>query len=77
MAKRLDEERQNKLQPIRMQKALEELKKMGFSPNQIDETTLSFEFKKSIIKYFPYSGWASGKTIKDGRGLKKLLNQLK
>lgn len=38
---------------------------------------IEFEYKGHIVKYFPYSGWATGKTIKDGRGLDNLLKQLK
>lgn len=38
---------------------------------------IEFEYKGHIVKYFPYSGWATGKTIKDGRGLMNLINQLK
>jgi len=43
----------------------------------IGTTQLQFEHQGKQINYFPYSGWASGATIKDGRGLTKLLNQLK
>lgn len=38
---------------------------------------IEFEYKGHSIKYFPYSGWATGKTIKDGRGLNNLIKQLK
>ncbi len=38
---------------------------------------IEFEYKGHSIKYFPYSEWATGKTIKDGRGLMNLINQLK
>ena len=38
---------------------------------------IEFEYKGHIVKYFPYSGWATGKTITDGRGLMNLSNQLK
>jgi len=42
-----------------------------------DSTTLEFMFKGAKVKYFPFTGWASGKSIKDGRGFKNLINQLK
>jgi hypothetical protein len=71
----LDQEREKRLQPIRVKKAIEELEKLGFTV-EADETTIAFYFKGSCIRYFPYSGWASGKTIKDGRGLERLLKQL-
>jgi hypothetical protein len=34
-------------------------------------------FKNELVKFFPYSGWHTGKSIVDGRGIKKLLAQLK
>ena len=36
-----------------------------------------FTYKGNTISFFPYTGWASGKGIKDGRGLNKLLKQIK
>jgi hypothetical protein len=34
-------------------------------------------YKENEITYFPYSGWASGKGITDGRGLANLIKQIK
>jgi len=42
-----------------------------------DRKTHYANVKGSLVLYFPYSGWASGKTIKAGRGLKNLLSQIK
>ena len=51
---------------------------MGFDVYESgDGTTLIFEYNGNTIRYFPYSGWHSGKGIKDGRGIKNLLKQLK
>lgn len=75
MSNRLNQDREKKLQPQRMEKAVKELEGLGFKTVH-DDTVIAFYFKKSCIRYFPYSGWASGKTIKDGRGLKRLLKQL-
>ena len=75
MSNRLNQNREKKLSPIRFNKAVSELKKRGFSVDH-NETRIHFIFKGSPIFYFPYSGWASGKTIKDGRGLKSLLTQI-
>ncbi len=74
---RLDEERQKELQPIRHAKAKEEITKLGYTITFEDPSVLIFYFKNNKVKYFPYSGWATGKKIKDGRGLKNLLNQIK
>lgn len=73
---RLDAERQANLEPERMKIALKALIELGFRPEVVNNTELNFIYKDALIKYFPYSGWASGKSIKDGRGLKNLLEQL-
>lgn len=77
MSNRLNQEREHKLQPIRMVKAILEIEKLGYEVAIVDGSELLFIHKNETIKYFPYSGWATGSTIKDGRGLKNLLKQLK
>ena len=80
---RLDIERQNKLEPLRKKKALDELSKLlckGKKYNnvffEITDKLVKFYFKNEIVTLYFYSGWHTGKTIKDGRGLKKLIKQL-
>ena len=73
---RLDRDRQNKLEPVRLDAALTKIKAAGLEIIRVDDKKVVFEFKGAEIQYFAYSGWATGKTIKDGRGLNKLLNQL-
>lgn len=75
MSNRMDQDRESKLQPLRMDKAVSELEKRGFVVNH-NETRIDFTYNGKAVLYFPYSGWASGSSIKDGRGLKKLLRQL-
>jgi len=75
MSSRLNQEREKQLQPKRMQFAINELVDRGFKL-QSDETKIIFDYKGSPVTFYPYSGWASGKTIKDGRGLQNLLKQL-
>lgn len=75
MSNRLDQEREKRLQPKRMDRAIIELS--AFAEVTSDNTKVEFEHKGELVKYYPYSGWASGKSIKDGRGLKNLLDQLK
>lgn len=77
MAKRLDTKKQKQLEPVRMQYAINKISALGFQITKENETEISFEFKGSKVKFFPYSGWHSGKTITDGRGIEKLLKQLK
>lgn len=74
---RLDIERQRRLEPIRIAKAIESIEALGIRVNYKDSTKIMFEFKGSNVTYFPYSGWATGKPIHDGRGLQNLLKQLK
>lgn len=76
MSRRLDQEREARLQPQRMQAALTKIAELGYPTKQVDETRLEFVFNGNKISYWPYSGWASGKGIKDGRGLENLLQQL-
>lgn len=76
MSNRLDQEREQKLQPQRMKSCREKLEELGFEVSEVGNTQLSFMFNGSKISFWPYSGWHSGKTIKDGRGFQKLLKQL-
>lgn len=75
MSNRLNQERETRIQPKRMEKAIAELESRGFSVSH-NETRIDFIFNGFNVLYFPYSGWASGCSIKDGRGLKRLLRQL-
>ena len=74
---RLNEERQRELEPKRMEYAIAELLKLGYTPTFVGDKILTFIFKGEKVSLFPYSGWHSGKPIKDGRGIEKLLKQLK
>jgi hypothetical protein len=64
------------LQPKRMEFAKQQLLSKGVSIVTQTETELQFWHKGEIVKFFPYTGWATGKSIKDGRGLDKLIKQL-
>lgn len=74
---RLDKERQNELEPKRIEYAVNRLTDAGVEIVYKDSTKVVFIFKGEKCSIFPYSGWHSGKTIKDGRGIEKLLKQLK
>lgn len=75
---RLDTERQKELEPERIGYAIQKLHEVGIEYTRlVDNNCLEFKFKGCTVKLFPYSGWHTGKSIKDGRGLQKLLNQLK
>lgn len=77
MSNRLDKEREVELQPKRVQAAIDALINLNVGIVMANETTIKFIWKDEVVTFFPYSGWHTGKTIKDGRGLSKLLKQLK
>lgn len=78
MSNRLDKEKEKELQPKRMEYAISKIRnELGYELTFIDETRIEFIFKGNVIKFFPYSGWHTGKSIKDGRGIENLLKQLK
>jgi len=76
MSNRLNQQREEALQPERMDYATHKLRELGIE-YMADDTTVCFKWKGSQVKLFPYSGWHSGKTIVDGRGIDNLLKQLK
>lgn len=51
---------------------------LGYTCKWIEQSKcLQFEFKGATVRFFPYTGWFSGKTVKDGRGLNNLLKQIR
>lgn len=34
-------------------------------------------FRSNVVRFYPYTGWFSGVTVTDGRGLNNLLKQIK
>lgn len=75
MSNRLDQEREATLEPKRMQTAIDKLMALR-KYVEYDDKSIWFIHKGEMVTYWPYSGWASGKSIKDGRGLECLLKQL-
>lgn len=74
---RLDTEKQAELEPKRIQFAKEAIDEAGYVITYEDKTKIQFKFKGETVTLFPYSGWHTGKTIVDGRGIEKLLLQIK
>lgn len=75
---RLNTERQNKLEPKRMAYAHEHLTTL--TEVDIIETTdkrIVFKFKGEKVTLYPYSGYFNGKSVRAGRGIDYLLDQLK
>jgi hypothetical protein len=74
---RLNQQRQQYLEPKRMQTALQSLTRLGLEIVDSSDTTIRFRYKDQVIIYYPYSGWHTGKGITDGRGWEHLYNQIK
>lgn len=68
-------ERKEQLQPNRAKVARSVLTELGYVCTG-DDTELRFEFNGSTVRYYPYTGWHTGKTINDGRGFSNLLRQI-
>ncbi len=77
MGNRLDTERQADLEPKRIEYAKQKIHDVGCPIITVDSTKIVFQFKGENCTIYPYSGWHTGKSIKDGRGLQNLLSQLK
>jgi len=69
--------RQNELEPERVVYAKVEIEALGIEVDFIGSNRIEFKYLNETITFFPYSGWHTGKSIKDGRGIKKLLRQIK
>lgn len=64
-------------EPSRWEYVLKVLKEKGFQTTQDnDNKCIRFSFRGNVITVWPYTGWFSGKGVKDGRGIKKLLKQI-
>lgn len=73
---RLDTDRQHELEPKRIQFAIDQITNLGFEITYKDKTKIQFVYKKETVTLFPYSGWHTGKSIQDGRGIQNLIIQL-
>ena len=76
MSNRLDKDKEVKLSPIRRDYAIKALHDAGIDDIYRDETKIQFEHNSNKITLYFYSGWFTGKGIKDGRGIENLLKQL-
>lgn len=76
MHQELKNKRKEKQQE-RVYHALDELQRLNISHSLHNDSEIHISHKGNLIKFFPYTGWHTGKGIKDGRGLTNLLNQLK
>ncbi len=72
----IDKNKKLELEHSRVEYAVAKLEEIGYDVSQINDGELKFEYKGSVVTFFPYTGWHTGKTIKDGRGIDKLLKQI-
>lgn len=73
---RLDIEKQKELEPKRMEYARNQITALGYPVTEVKCHTLQFTFRGSPVTLYPYSGWFTGRTVTDGRGIKNLLKQI-
>jgi hypothetical protein len=77
MSNRLDKDREIELNPKRMAFAKNVITHLGYEITFESEKELRFIFKGETVYCFPFTGWHTGKSITDGRGIQKLINQIK
>lgn len=78
MGKRLiNPEVQAELTKRRSMYALEKLSQKQVHIDTVDEKKIVIIHRNKKIVLYPFTGWFTGKTIKDGRGIENLLSQLK
>jgi len=74
---RLDQQRQDDLEPKRIASTQKRLEDMGCHIVNTDNSRITFIHNKITVMFYPYSGWFSAKKpICSGRGFRKLLKQL-
>ena len=74
---RLNQKRQNQLEPVRVDYAKQKLTEIGATVLSETDKEIKFQYKNITATIFPYSGWWSGKGIGSDRGIDKMLNALK
>ena len=72
------EEHRAKKETHRMQNAKLQLEAKGLAVSiNMSQKRCEIQHKGNTIFFYPYTGWFTGKGVKDGRGLSNLLKQLK
>ena len=65
-------------EPGRWEYVLKTLRELNFKPEEdLENKCIRFSYNGNIITVWPYKGWFSGKGVKDGRGIAKLLKQIR
>ena len=66
-------ERRNGLEPKRFKYAIDKLEEAGHRVEKVDHAQL---LVNGYVKFWPFTGWYSGKGIGSGRGIHNLLKGL-
>ena len=75
--KELNVRKRNENEPGRWEYVLKVLRERGYRPvEDKDGKCIRFSYDGNTITVWPYKGWFSGKGVKDGRGISKLLKQI-
>ena len=64
-------------EPERIEFAIRQIQRLGYEVERASDKAISFEFNGARVTMYPFTGWFTGKTVKDGRGIRKLLSQIK
>jgi len=73
---RLDTDRQKEQEPKRIEYAVSRLAQIGIEIDYEDDKKIKFTHKGHEVTLYPYSGWFTGKSVMDGRGVENLIKQL-
>ena len=70
-------ERRDQKEGPRVDFAVKQIERLGYQVERVSNAILKFVFRGETVTLFPYTGWFTGKTVKDGRGIRNLLKQIK
>lgn len=77
LLKELRKKRRANKEGCRMDFAIKQLTELGYKVTTEQNHAISIIFKGERVMVYPYTGWFTGKTVKDGRGIKNLLKLIK
>lgn len=77
LLKELRKKRRANKEGGRMDFAIKQLTELGYKVTTEQNHAISIIFKGERVMVYPYTGWFTGKTVKDGRGIKNLLKLIK
>lgn len=72
----VSKDRRNKFESSRMKFAMKTLEDIGYETTEVNHQSFTINVDGNTVRVFPYTGWFSGKGIKDGRGIQYLKKQL-